>query len=62
MVRIELVFECSAPDGKCVFKGIDENKCVEMVAEDEEAHVCCWLIVTRKVEKTISVEGVGVTN
>ena len=45
-MKIQLEYECTAPDGKCVFTK-NTNECIGM-NEDEQAETCCWLRATRK--------------
>ena len=42
-MKIELEFECTAADGKCVWRS---GKCIEMT-DDEEAFVCPYLEARR---------------
>ena len=46
-MKIDLTFECTAPDGKCLFTAEDYGTCIDMDA-NEESLTCCWLKVTRK--------------
>lgn len=47
MTRIDLCFECSAPNGKCQYA---EAECISM-DEFEASWTCEWLRATRKKEE-----------
>ena len=43
---IKLEWYCSCRDGKCVYEGADNHRCVSMTC-DEEAYMCPYLEAVR---------------